>query len=63
MEQNIGLNVKKTYTIKEISVILGISLTSTYQLVHKEAPFPVMHLGKCIRVPKKAFDEWFAQFS
>lgn len=51
---------KRTYTVDEIQDILGISRTSAYNLVKKEA-FRSVRIGGAIRISKKSFDEWLDQ--
>ncbi len=51
---------KQTYTVEEISLILGISLRKAYSLCEEDPEFETMHLGKrCLRIKKKSFDDWF----
>lgn len=51
---------KRTYTVDEIQDILGISRTSAYNLVKKNA-FHSVRIGGSIRISKKSFDEWLDQ--
>ncbi len=46
-----------TYTVDDIKAILRISRASAYQLVN-DPPFPVVKIGRSIRIPKEAFDNW-----
>ena len=48
---------KRTYTVKEISDILGIGRTAAYKLVHSGV-FKTVQIGSTIRVSKQSFDEW-----
>lgn len=48
---------KETYTVKEVSEILGVCTKTTYRLV-KEEFFPVVKVGRVIRISKKSFDNW-----
>lgn len=48
---------KRTYTVKEISDILGIGRTAAYKLVHSGV-FKTVQIGTTIRVSKQSFDEW-----
>ncbi len=45
------------YTVKEIQEMLNISRSSAYFLV-SDPPFPVLKIGKSIRVSKEVFDNW-----
>ena len=51
---------KRTYTVDEIQDILGISRTSAYNLVKKNA-FRSVRIGGSIRISKNSFDEWLDQ--
>ena len=48
---------KRTYTVEEISQILGIGRTSAYKLIHSGA-FQIVKIGAAIRISKASFDEW-----
>ena len=50
---------KEIYTVKEIAEILRISIRGAYTFVNTTKEFKTFHIGKCIRVSKKSFDEWF----
>ena len=52
IEQN-----KRTYTVVEVSKILGIGKNKAYTLI-KDANFKVVRIGNSIRVSKKSFDDW-----
>lgn len=49
--------VKRTYTVDEISDILGIGRTAAYRLVHS-GEFKVVRIGTAIRISKESFDAW-----
>ncbi len=51
------LNQKRIYTIEEITAILGVSKTTTYQLV-KSGVFHSVRVGGQYRISKKSFDKW-----
>ena len=53
---------KRTYTVKEISDILGIGRTAAYKLVHSGV-FKTVQIGSTIRVSKQSFDEWLDRVS
>ena len=40
-----------------ISKVLGVSLSSAYELMH-DKEFPAVHVGSRIVVPKKQFQQW-----
>jgi excisionase family DNA binding protein len=49
---------KKTYCVKEVAAILGVSVPGAYSLVASEG-FPSFRVGeRRILVPIKAFDDW-----
>lgn len=50
---------KSTYTVQEISVMLGISLRSAYNLCDSTSDFKVLRIGRSVRVHKGSFDGWF----
>lgn len=52
-------NRKQTYTIQEISEILGVSVRTAYNLCKTTKDFKVIHIGRCVRVNKESFDKWF----
>ena len=49
--------VKRTYTVDEISEILGIGRSAAYRLVHSGG-FKVVRIGTAIRISKESFDAW-----
>ncbi|EHG5965502.1 TPA: helix-turn-helix domain-containing protein [Enterococcus faecalis] len=51
------MDVKETYTIKEVAELLSISNKTAYKLI-KENRFAVVRIGRVIRVSKKSFDNW-----
>ena len=48
---------KRVYTAEEIQDILGISRTTTYQLIRSKA-FHSVRVGGQYRISKKSFDKW-----
>ena len=40
-----------------ISKVLGVSLSSAYELMH-DKEFPAVHVGNRIVVPKEQFQKW-----
>jgi len=48
---------KRTYTVREVAELLGISNTAAYSLVKKQA-FKTVRIGTAIRISKASFDEW-----
>lgn len=46
--------------VRHIQGIMGISRTSTYELVHTPG-FPAFRSGRLIRVSKKAFFDWMGK--
>lgn len=48
---------KRVYTVDEIQDILGVSKTTTYQLVRSKV-FHSVRVGGQYRISKKSFDNW-----
>lgn len=46
------------YAPKEIATLLNISLFTVYRLVDQKNGPPVKRIGRIIRFPKAAFDQW-----
>lgn len=44
-------------TVREVATYLKIGVTNTYELVKREG-FPLIRVGRQMRVPKKALEEW-----
>lgn len=51
--------LQKTYTVEEIASILKLSRRKAYDLCAKTTDFKVIHIGRCVRVNRLSFDEWF----
>ena len=49
---------KRTYTVKEIADILGISRNHAYDYIN-DMGFRIIRIGATIRIPKTEFDKWF----
>jgi excisionase family DNA binding protein len=41
----------------DIQRLLGLSRVKTYELLHQKG-FPVVRIGRCLRVPRDAFFRW-----
>lgn len=48
---------RRTYTVNEIALILGISRTRAYSLVQDDL-FKSARIGNAIRISKRSFDAW-----
>ena len=48
---------KYVYTVREVAKILEIGMNSAYDLIHGNI-IPHIRLGRKIRIPRKAFEEW-----
>ena len=48
---------RRTYTVNEIALILGISRTRAYSLVQDDL-FKSVRIGNAIRISKRSFDAW-----
>jgi excisionase family DNA binding protein len=44
-------------TVSDIQRMLGISRVTAYELVHRQ-DFPIVRIGRVIRVPRDAFLRW-----
>lgn len=47
-------------TVEETAQRLHIGRTLAWQLVH-EGRLPIVRLGRCVRVPLRALEEWLAR--
>ena len=54
---------KKDLTVEELGIILGLSRSKAYELVHAKDGPPVVRIGKCIRIPADGLAEWLEQQS
>lgn len=48
---------KLTYSVQEAAEVVGISTSRMYQLV-KSKGFPVVQIGRRLRVSKKGLERW-----
>jgi len=48
---------KRTYTVEDIQVILGISRGTAYKLLEKKE-FRWFKIGSTYRISRKSFDDW-----
>jgi excisionase family DNA binding protein len=55
-----GPNDRAVYTVKEVSVLLSISLGGTYTLV-REGQIPAIKLGGRWVIPKRRFHAWLEE--
>lgn len=60
MEENIIMQEKRCYTVKELQGILGISRPTVYELLKKNE-LRWIQIGTKYRISKKSFDEWLDQ--
>ena len=55
-----GNSPQRTYNVKDVADILGVSLRTAYNLCEGTKDFKVLKMGKrCIRIHKGSFDMWF----
>ncbi len=47
-------------TVAEFQREFNISKNTAYQLVHRE-DFPAIKIGRTIRIPRQALDDWVAK--
>jgi len=50
---------ERLYTVSDISKILKISSRKAYDLCNSTRNFKVVRVGRCLRVKKESFDDWF----
>lgn len=50
-------NENKILTVSEMANLLKISRSKAYDLV-KDTTFPVIKIGKCMRIDKKELESW-----
>jgi excisionase family DNA binding protein len=48
----------QTYTVKEVSQMLNISVRKAYYFCSSTTEFKVLKIGQSIRVHKESFDSW-----
>lgn len=51
---------KLLLTIPEAAAQLGLGRSKMYQLL-AEGAFPVVRIGRAVRIPSKALEEWVAR--
>ena len=51
---------KATFTVQEVAQYLGIGRNKAYELV-QEKRFPILKIGKQIKVPIKPLERWLEQ--
>jgi excisionase family DNA binding protein len=47
------------YRVEEVAELLAIGRSKTYELIASDG-LPVVHLGRCVRVPAEALQHWLA---
>ena len=53
-------NIPKFYKVEEVSKMLGLSRSKTYELVcSSECPFLVLKIGRRICIPENSFLKWY----
>ncbi len=50
--------LKMALNITETAEALGLSRQSIYRLIYKDPTFPVLHIGKSVRVSVEGLKEW-----
>lgn len=56
------MECKATMTVMEMAAYLGISRSKAYEIAKKKV-IPILRMGRAIRIPKKALDEWMIRES
>ena len=54
------VNERLLLTVEETARRLGIGRTLAWRLV-RQGEFPVVRLGRCVRIPRQALQEWIAR--
>ncbi len=49
---------KEILTLKDVSIILDLSMPSIYKLIRNDSSFPVIRIGEKYGVSKTKLDEW-----
>lgn len=59
IKNSIGITVSDTiiYDTKDIARILGCSIPTAREIMHR-ADFPLLAVGKNLKVSKPAFEQW-----
>ena len=53
-------NIPKFYKVEEVSKMLGLSRSKTYELVcSSECPFLALKIGRRICIPENSFLKWY----
>lgn len=50
-------NVNDLITVPEMAKLLKISRSKAYSLI-KQVNFPIIRIGKCIRVSRNSLEQW-----
>ncbi|MBS6252088.1 MAG: helix-turn-helix domain-containing protein [Clostridium sp.] len=50
-------NVNDLITVPEMAKLLKISRSKAYSLI-KQVDFPIIRIGKCIRVSRNSLEQW-----
>ena len=50
--------IKMALNITETAEALGLSRQSIYRLIYNDPTFPVLHIGKSVRVSVEGLREW-----
>jgi excisionase family DNA binding protein len=52
---------KELLRIEEVADQLGIGRTKCYELLAPQGPLPVIRIGRAVRIPAAAVQEWIKQ--
>lgn len=53
----------KALTVEEFAAALQISKPTAYNIIHSKHAPPVIHVGRCIRIPVSGFERWLDNLS
>jgi len=49
-----------TYEVSQIAEMLSVSKRTAYDFCKNTKEFKVVRIGRCVRVHRESFDNWFA---
>lgn len=51
----------KALTVEEFAAALQISKPTAYSIIHSRNAPPVIHVGRCIRIPAAGLERWLEE--
>lgn len=62
MDNDNGIYIKKMLKPKDISKILGCSMTTVYTIINQK-DFPKIMIGKRAYIPQESFQKWIKAYT